>query len=120
MTALTAPTVRVPAKRQTAAERQAVYDDVTARDMSCRAWVIDPEHAYLFDCREPNDGTHDVKWWPLERHHAGNKIGSRRITDARHVVLLCSFHHRTWAPMHSRLILEWLARIEDARAEGQG
>jgi hypothetical protein len=100
MTALTEPTVRQPRKRQSAAEDQAVYDYVTARDVTCRAKYIDPNKA---------DEGCDRK---LERHHAGNTIGSKRITDARHVVLLCKWHHDTWAPSHSRLILEWLARVE--------
>jgi hypothetical protein len=48
---------------------------------------------------------------PDERHHAGNTIGSKRITDMRHVVLLCKFHHRIWAPSNSVRILEWLASL---------
>ena len=107
---LTAPTVRVPRRKQSAAEDQRVYRYVTARDVSCRAPAIELMRFSLagvgmrFECSGP-----------LERHHAGNTIGSKRITDARHCVLLCRWHHATWAPTHSRLILEYLARIEDAR-----
>ena len=116
MTALTEPTVKVRVHKQSAAEARAVYDYVTARDVTCRApaivaWNIRQEAdtpadliVVRFECSDK-----------LERHHAGNTIGSKRITDARHVVLLCAFHHRTWAPTHSRLILAWLADIEDAR-----
>ena len=60
--------------------------------------------AMVLDCRGP-----------LERHHAGNTIGSKRIADARHVVLLCQGHHCAWAPSRSRLILSYLAHIEDKR-----
>jgi hypothetical protein len=110
MTALASPTVRVKPKAQSAAERQAVYAYVTERDKTCRAPIIAASPtgngalAFLMrlDCLGRS-----------ERHHAGNKIGTKRITDARHVVLLCKFHHRTWAPTHSRLILEWLADLED-------
>ena len=116
MSALTGPTVRQPRHVQTAAERQAVYDYVTARDKTCRAptivaWNIgrgaNPPADFIvvrFECSDK-----------LERHHAGNTIGSKRITSRRTVVLVCAFHHRTWAPTHSRMILEWLARIEDAK-----
>ena len=107
MTRLTLPpTVRQPQPKQTKAQRDAVYAYVTARDVTCRVWSIDAEPWQLADC----EGR-------LERHHAGVGIGSNRndLTDARHVVLLCKFHHDTWAPSHSRLILEWLARVEDAR-----
>lgn len=114
MTALSQPTVRVPAKRQTAAERQDVYRYVTERDKTCRAPAIfaqsfeSPNGAAAFLMTLDCSGR-------LERHHAGNTIGGKRITDARHCVLLCSYHHRTWAPTHSRLILEYLERVEDAR-----
>ena len=103
MSALTGPTVRQPRHVQTAADRRKVYADVTARDVTCRAPIIDPYVDAVF-C----EGR-------LERHHAGNTIGSKRITSRRTVVLVCAFHHRTWAPTHSRMILEWLARIEDAK-----
>ena len=99
MTALTAPTVKVKEHVQTRAEAQAVYDYVTERDKTCRAPAIDPR------CYGSCGGK-------LERHHAGNTIGSARITDARHVVLLCSRHHDKWAPSRSRKILDYLARIE--------
>jgi hypothetical protein len=99
--------VRVKVAKPTAAERQAVYDYVTARDVTCRMPFIEDNPWHAFDC---SDGR-------LERHHAGIGIGSNRneLTDSRHVVLLCNYHHRTWAPSHSRMILEWLARIEDAK-----
>lgn len=101
---LTAPTVRVRAPKQSAADRAAVYAYVTFRERwDCAAWKIDPEQSF-FQCHGRR-----------ERHHAGNTIGSKRITDARHVVLLCEFHHRTWAPSHSRLILEFLDRVETER-----
>ena len=112
MSALTGPTVCQPRHVQTAAERQAVYAYVTERDKTCRAPIIQGMTDYngveaffmALDCSGR-----------LERHHAGNTIGSKRITSRRTVVLVCAFHHRTWAPTHSRMILEWLARIEDAK-----
>jgi hypothetical protein len=110
--ALTAPTVRVKEHVQTRAEMAAVYRDIETRDGSCRMPIIqgtaDNNGAAAFLYALGCDGR-------TERHHAGNTIGSKRITDARHVVLLCQFHHRTWAPTHSRLILERLAAVEDAR-----
>ena len=107
------PPVRQPQPKQTAAEDQRVYDAVTARDVTCRAPVIDPRELDL-DCIRFNSRIGRWQNSPLERHHTGNTIGSKRITDARHVVLLCEWHHRTWAPTHSRLILAYLARVEDA------
>ena len=109
------PPVRVPERKQSAGERQRMYDLVTARDMICRAahiTVMQEDPLVSWDIGECSGR--------LERHHAGVGIGSNRneLTDARHVVLLCEFHHRTWAPSHSRLILEWLARVEDARERG--
>ena len=110
VTALTGPTVRAKRpRRQTRAEAQAVYDYVTARDKTCRAPIIaaDPDGngalAFLMtlDCSGR-----------MERHHAFTGVGAKRITDARHVVLLCNFHHRTWAPRHTGRILEWLADHE--------
>jgi hypothetical protein len=102
-------TKRQKPKRQTAAERQAVYDYVTARDGGCQAPNVEgerwgPMHVSATEliCCEGR----------LERHHAGNTIGSARKTDARHVILLCKYHHDTWAPSHSREILAYLARIE--------
>jgi hypothetical protein len=105
MTSLTAPTVKVPRKRPSAADDAACYRYVTTRDKTCRAPTIDPAMTFAASLCEGHN----------ERHHAGNTIGSKRITDARHVCLLCAYHHRTWAPTHSRMILEWLARVEDAR-----
>lgn len=105
MTALTAPVVRVPRRKQSAAERQRVYAYVTARDVSCRALIMEPSLSF----------TESLCSGKLERHHAGNTIGSKRITDALHCVLLCRYHHATWAPSHSRLILDYLARIEGAK-----
>jgi hypothetical protein len=96
MTALTEPTVRVPKHVQTRAEAQAVYDQVTEQDKTCRAPAVDPR------CYGSCGGK-------FERHHAGNTIGSARITDRQHVILLCSRHHDKWAPTHSRAILKWLA-----------
>jgi hypothetical protein len=115
MTALTPSPVRAKTPKQSAADRQAVYDFVTTRDKTCRAPVIEGAAAgnngalafrMALDCSRK-----------LERHHAGNTIGSKRITSRRTVVLLCEFHHRTWAPTHSRLILEWLNRVENERAD---
>lgn len=100
MTALCPAPVRQPRHVQSAEDRQAVYDYVTARDVTCRAPAIANMPLFLATFRACSDG--------LERHHAGNTIGSKRITDERHVVLLCKFHHANWAPSHSRLILEWL------------
>ena len=102
--ALTSPTVRVKAHVQTAAEKQAVYDYVTARDKTCRAPLILGNAQLNWMCRGRD-----------ERHHAGNKMGSKRITSRRTVVLLCAWHHANWAPTHSRVILEWLAAVEDAK-----
>jgi hypothetical protein len=91
--------------KQTASERALIYQYVTARDVSCRALIMEPSLSF----------TESLCSGKLERHHAGNTIGSKRITDALHCVLLCRYHHATWAPSHSRLILEWLADVEDAR-----
>jgi hypothetical protein len=107
--------VRAPRRVQSAAERQAVYWDVTDRDEAaaparrgCRALDIDPGAG---PCGK------GFQLGYIERHHAGVKTGANRnkITDARHLLCLCRHHHGTWAPTHSRLILEWLARVEDAR-----
>jgi hypothetical protein len=103
MTALTAPTVKVKRPRQTPAEARAVYAFVTARDKTCRALHImvmaaDPLVPWeIGDCEGRN-----------ERHHAFTGTGAARITDRQHVVLLCAFHHRTWAPTHVGIILDWL------------
>ena len=112
MTALTGPTIRQRKPRQTPAERQAVYAYVTERDKTCRRpviyWSVGIENTQPWE-----NGAWEIECFgKLERHHAGNKIGTARITDARHVILLCEYHHRTWAPTHSRLILEHLAGIE--------
>jgi hypothetical protein len=109
--------VRATERKQTAAEAQAVYDYVTKRDVTCRAPAI-----YWAPGVENTNPTRDGAWeiecfGKLERHHAGNKIGTRRITSPRTVVLLCEFHHRTWAPTHSKIILEYLNRVEDARED---
>ena len=104
--------VRQESHRQTRAEAQAIYADVTARDVTCRAPTIKRQNG------DKGFGSYMECYGKLERHHAGNTVGSKRITDARHVVLLCKWHHRTWAPSHSCLILDWLARVEDAREKG--
>ena len=105
MTALTAPVVRQPRHVQSAAERQQVYWEVTDRDEAaapsrhgCRALDIDPDAG-------PCDG-------PIQRHHAGIKIGTRRVTARDRVVCLCDGHHQYWAPTHNRAILEWLADLD--------
>lgn len=92
-----------------------MYDYVTARDVTCRAPAI--YWAPGIDNTNPQEnGAWEIECYgPLERHHAGNTIGSAKKTDARHVVLLCAYHHANWAPTHSRLILNYLNRIEDAR-----
>jgi hypothetical protein len=95
--------------RQSAAEDQRVYAEVTARDVTCRAPIIQGR-------ADNNNGALAFRMaldcsGKLERHHAFTGVGSRRITDARHVVLLCEWHHRNWAPSHARLILEWLAAL---------
>ena len=101
-------TTRVKAPRQTPAEAQAVYDHVTARDVTCRALVIDP---FAGSCGAPGVGPFGPG--RLERHHAGNTTGSKRKTDLWHVVLLCRSHHQGgWAGSHDRLILDYLRRIE--------
>jgi hypothetical protein len=115
MTALTPAPVRAKAKRQTPAEKQAVYDAVTARDKTCRAPAI-YWAAGIENIRPVENGAWEIECFgKLERHHAFTGTGHKRITDMRHVVLLCEFHHRNWAPTHARLILDWLARIEYAR-----
>ena len=68
--------------------------------------ALNPDQWLLFD-RKGNIVARGGEW-PVP------VLGSKRITDARHVCLLCEFHHRTWAPSHSRLILAWLADREDA------
>jgi hypothetical protein len=113
MSVLAAPTVRVRRKKQTPEEAAEVYRYVTARDVFCRAPLIEEglSGEEFIEMRLKCDHK-------TERHHAGNTIGSKRITDARHVCLLCQFHHATWAPSHSRLILEYLDRIETQRERG--
>ena len=99
---LTAPTVKVRPHRQTPAEAQAVYWAVTERDEraaperhGCRALDIDPEAG-------PCSG-------PIDRHHAGNKIGTPRVTARDRVVCLCRRHHEGgWADSHNRPIMDWL------------
>ena len=105
MTALTGPTIRQRKPRQTPAERQAVYAYVTERDKTCRRPIIDPYWPGV-------QGLSPDCFGKLERHHAGNTIGTARKTDARHVILLCRSCHAYWAPSRSRLILEYLAGIE--------
>jgi hypothetical protein len=98
------PTHKVPRRIPTCDQRLAVYSYVTKRDKTCRAQTIDP---WLSSSCQGD----------TERHHAGIKFGSNRnrLTDARHCVLICEFHHLTWAPSHSRLILDYLNRVENAR-----
>jgi hypothetical protein len=115
---LTAPTVKVKPHRQTQAEREACYDYVTARDGTCRVWEIALFGLLSGEIIGNCGGRLGEPGGRTERHHAFTGIGHKRITDARHVVLLCEFHHRTWAPTHTRLILDWLARIEDEREMG--
>ena len=102
MTALTAPVVRVKAHRQTAAEQQAVYDYVTARDRGiCLAARLDPSH---------------VCEGPIQRHHSGLSIGMAKITDARHVTLLCrGANCGAWARVWDRAVMAHLADVEDLR-----
>jgi hypothetical protein len=108
MTALTEPTVRQRAPRQTPEQRQAIYEYVDKRDGYCAAYQVMEGWAVLVAavCA----GRH-------ERHHAGVKFGSNRdkLTDPRHVIGLCNLHHRTWAPSHSRDILRYLDDVETAR-----
>ena len=115
MTALTPSPVKAPRAKQSAAEARAVYADVTARDVTCRAPAI--YWAPGIENTNPSEnGAWEIECFgPLERHHAFTGTGHKRITDARHVVLLCEWHHRTWAPTHTRLILDYLARVEDER-----
>lgn len=104
MTALTAPVVRVPRPKQSAADRQAVYDYVTDREgHGCLAAELDRSH---------------VCEGPLQRHHAGLSIGMAKITDARHCTLLCrGANCGAWARVHDREVMAWLAAVEDARVE---
>ena len=75
MTSLTAPTVKVPRKRPSAADDAACYRYVEKRDGGiCLASRLDTFH---------------VCEGPIQRHHAGLKMGMRKITDPRHVTLLC-------------------------------
>ena len=99
---LAAPTVKAPKAKQSAAEDQRVYWAVTERDEQaapdrhgCRALDIDPDAG-------PCSGR-------IERHHAGNTIGARRVTAVDRVCLLCEGHHQDgWAGVHNRVIVEWL------------
>lgn len=104
MTALAAPTVRVRRVKQSAAEDQRVYWAVTDRDEraapsrhGCRALDIDPKAG---SCSGP-----------IQRHHAGIKVGTRRVTTEDRVCCLCDGHHDHWAPTHNRPILDWLASL---------
>ncbi len=101
-------------RQQSAAERQAVYDFVTTRDVYCRAAHIMATLAPLSELAGGLISRHiGLCHGRTERHHAFTGVGAKRITDARHVVLLCAWHHRTWAPSHTGLILDWLAALPD-------
>ena len=101
MTALTGETVRVPAKRQTAAERAAVYDHVWLRDEGkCLAPRIDPTA---------------VCHGEVQRHHAGLRIGMAKKTDVLHVGLLCVEHNfGGWARIWDRAVMACIAAREAA------
>lgn len=90
--------VRQKPHQQTPAEEKAVYAYVNARDQGCRARDIDPGAG-------PCSGL-------VERHHAGIKVGTKRVTSRDRVVKLCRGHHENWAPSHNRMIVEWLAKLE--------
>ena len=91
-------TSRVKPKAQTRAEAQSVYDDVTARDVTCRAPFIDP------DCDSCSGRS--------ERHHAGLKMGMARVTARNRVCILCSHHNGgAWARIHDRAVMAWLSRF---------
>lgn len=92
---------RVKRPRQTRAEAAEVYDYVTARDLAaapdrhgCRALDIDSAAG---ECSGP-----------IQRHHAGIKTGTKRVTSPTRVACLCDGHHDRWAPTHNRAILDWL------------
>jgi hypothetical protein len=82
-----------------------VYAYVTARDVTCVAGKIDASH---------------VCSGRVERHHAGLKIGMARITDPRHVALLCDGANQgAWARVHDREVLDHLDRVESAREKAR-
>jgi hypothetical protein len=61
------------------------------------------------------DPTH-VCEGPIQRHHAGLKMGMAKVTDARHVTLLCrGANVGAWARIHDREVMAHLADLEDAR-----
>lgn len=94
--------VRQPERKQTAAERQQVYRYVEAREQGrCIALILDPSH---------------VCEGRIQRHHAGLKMGMAKITDARHVTLLCeSANVGPWARIWDREVMAEIGRREDAR-----
>jgi hypothetical protein len=102
VTALAEPTRRAKPRRQSAAERLRIYEYVEDRDGgTCLASRLDRFH---------------VCEGPIQRHHAGLKMGMAKITDARHVTLLCRWANvGPWARLHDREVMAWLADIEDAR-----
>ena len=102
MTALAGRTVRQPKPRQSAADRAAVYAYVETRDRGiCLALALDDSH---------------VCEGPIQRHHAGLKMGMAKITDARHITLLCrGANVGPWARIHDREVMAELARREDGR-----
>jgi hypothetical protein len=91
--------VRLARPRETRDQKQAVYDLVTARDGSCRAPAIAACYGLPVDACAGRE----------ERHHAGVKMGTRRVTTRHRVVLLCRHHHQElWADANDRWIVEWL------------
>jgi hypothetical protein len=100
--ALTNPTNKVRAPRQTKAQRDAVYRYVEQRESGrCLASWLDIEHR----CEGP-----------IQRHHAGLKMGMAKITDVRHVTLLCrGANVGAWARIYDREVMAHIARVEDAR-----
>ena len=91
----------MPRKRPSAADDAACYRYVEKRDGGiCLASRLDTFH---------------VCEGPIQRHHAGLKMGMRKITDRRHVTLLCrGANVGAWARVHDREVMRWLADIEDA------
>ena len=93
--------VRAEPHRQTPAEKQAVYQHVGLRDEGrCTASRLDISH---------------VCEGPIQRHHAGLKIGMAKITDALHVTLLCrGANVGAWARVHDREVMRYIASKEGA------
>lgn len=110
--------VRVKTKRQTAAEARKVYKEVTARDVTCRAPVIDAEMRRVEQHLPPRPPL-DACDGRIEREHVmpgGGAMGRRRITRLDTVLLLCRHHHHDgWATSHKSEERDHLAKLNAPR-----